>query len=254
MRILWNSKTGMQAQQDKMDLISNNMANMETEGYKRIDASFKDLVYEKIAGKGIPISSSANAKTAVEGSGSALSKSFRSFKQGNLTQTGISTDLAIDGDGFFKVKLADGSFAYKRGGKFNLDKNGNLSDDKGNILQIEYKNNNKINSSSIIIDESGQVYSDDNGVKNDIGKINIYDFKDKSDLISIGDDLFTADEGNEAISRDYAVRQGYLETSNVDISKEMTDLILAQRAFELNSKGLSTADEMMSMANNLTGK
>ncbi|MDV3426931.1 MAG: flagellar basal body rod protein FlgG [Bacillota bacterium] len=250
MRVLWNSKAGMQAQQDKMDLISNNMANMETEGYKRIDASFKDLVYEKIAGKGVPMGSGALA--SVKGTGSKLSESYRSFNQGSLKQTGIDTDLAIDGNGFFQVKMADGSLAYKRGGKFNLDKNGNLSDDKGNILQIDYNNDKKINSSSIIIDESGQVYSEDKVAKTDIGKINIYDFKDKANLISIGNDLFKAPAGNEALSQDFSIRQGYLELSNVDLSKEMTDLILAQRAFELNSKGLSTADEMMSMANNLT--
>ncbi|MFA6940381.1 MAG: flagellar hook-basal body complex protein [Clostridiaceae bacterium] len=250
MRVLWNSKTGMQAQQDKMDLISNNMANMETEGYKKIDASFKDLVYEKIAGKGVPVSS--NAFASVKGTGSTLGESYRCFNQGSLKQTGIDTDLAIDGNGFFQVKMADGSLAYKRGGKFSLDKNGNLSDDNGNILQIDYKNNKKINSSSIIIDESGQVYSDDNGTKVDIGKLNIYDFKDKANLKSIGNDLFKAAPGDEAVSQDFSLKQGYLELSNVDLSKEMTDLILAQRAFELNSKGLTTADEMMSIANNLT--
>jgi len=250
MRVLWNSKAGMQTQQDKMDLISNNMANMETEGYKKIDASFKDLVYEKIAGKGVPMSSGANA--SVKGTGSKLGESYRSFNQGSLKQTGIDTDLAIDGNGFFQVKMADGSLAYKRGGKFNLDKSGNLSDDKGNILQIEYNNDKKINSSSIIIDESGQVYSDDKVAKTDIGKLNIYDFKDKSNLKSIGNDLFKAPAGDEAISQDFSIKQGYLELSNVDLSKEMTDLILAQRAFELNSKGLTTADEMMAMANNLT--
>lgn len=254
MRVLWNSKTGMQAQQDKMDLISNNMANMETEGYKKIDASFKDLIYEKIGGKGVPLSSSAAALTSVKGTGSKLSESYRNFNQGSLKQTGIDTDLAIDGNGFFQVKMADGSLAYKRGGKFSLDKNGNLSDDYGNILQIKFKNDNKINSSSIIIDESGQIYSDDNRTKIDIGKLNIFDFKDKSNLKSIGNDLFKAAPGDEALSQDFSIKQGYLELSNVDLSKEMTDLIIAQRAFELNSKGLTTADEMMSMANNLTGK
>jgi flagellar basal-body rod protein FlgG len=252
MRILWNSKTGMQAQQDKMDLISNNMANMETDGYKRIDASFKDLVYEKIAKNGVPVSTSGNA--AVNGTGSALGDSCRSFKQGNLKETGIETDLAIDGEGFFQVKTPGGSIAYKRGGKFTLDKNGNLSDDNGDILQIQYNNNSKINSSSITIDTDGNLYSDDNGKKTEIGKINIYDFKDKSVLSSMGDDLFSAPLGDETLSKDYSIRQGYLELSNVDISKEMTDLILAQRAFELNSKGLKTADDMMSIANNLRGK
>jgi fagellar hook-basal body proteins len=254
MRILWNSKTGMQAQQDKMDLISNNMANMETDGYKRADASFKDLIYEKIAKNGVPVSTSGNALSAVNGTGSALGQSSRSFKQGNLKETGIGTDLAIDGNGFFQVKTPEGSIAYKRGGKFSLDKVGNLSDDNGDILQIQYINNSKINSSSIIIDTDGNLYSEDNGRKIDIGKINIYDFKDKSVLSSMGNDLFSAPAGDETISQDFSIKQGYLELSNVDISKEMTDLILAQRAFELSSKGLKTADDMMSIANNLTGK
>lgn len=254
MRVLWNSRTGMQAQQDKMDLISNNMANMETEGYKKIDASFKDLVYEKIARNGVPVSSAAKALSAVNGTGSALGESFRSFSQGNLKETGIGTDLAIDGNGFFQVKTPDGSIAYKRGGKFSIDSNGNLSDDNGDILQIQYKNNAKINSSSIIIDESGEIYSENNGKKTDIGKINLYDFKDKSVMNSIGNDLFVSPPGAEALSLDFSIKQGYLELSNVDISKEMTDLILAQRAFELSSKGLKTADDMMSIANNLRAK
>lgn len=253
MRVLWNSRVGMQAQQEKMDVVSNNISNMETNGYKKLESSFKDLLYEKIGVVGVPTSSSEEGKGALKGTGVKLGEISRNFEQGNLMGTNISTDFAIDGKGFFKVTTPKGEVAYKRGGKFSLDSLGNLSDDKGNILYIDNKDQNLKIDSSFKLDEQGNIFLPNNGEKS-IGKINVYDFTNKGNMVSFGDDLFTNNNDTETVSSDYSIKQGFLEISNVDISKEMTDLIMAQRAFELNSRGLKTADEMMNIANNLRGR
>lgn len=269
LRILWNSKSAMMAEQDKLDNISNNIANVNTDGYKKTEVSFKDLVYEKLNRTGYP-----NSKEGISGTGVRAGDWSRDTSQGNLSQTGQSTDLAIDGQGYFKVQLpdknADGTFktAFTRNGSFNVDGEGNIVDKNGNKLDITFNSNsnedNHFTMDSFKVDNSGRVFNTVGGSSKEVGKINLFDVVSPDSLKSIGQNLYVVDtqnlNGTEVpvekpyMVQDSTIRQGYLELSNVDLTKEMTDMIVAQRAFEMNSRAMKTADEMWSMANNLRGK
>lgn len=259
LRILYNSKTGMMAQQEKLDSISNNIANAETDGYKRTNVEFSDLVYETLNRQGNPVSKGSEAVT---GTGVKANGMTREDTQGHLNPTGLSTDLAIDGDGYFKVTLKDGTEAYTRASSFTIDPTGSLVDSNGNRLAIDYKNGYNSVDSSFKVDQDGSLYKLDNGNLINIGKINLYNVNRQNSnsnvseaLISVGENLFKPQAGVAMMDGiDASINQGYTEMSNVDLGKEMTDLILTQRAFEFNSKGLKTADDMWGMVNNLRSK
>lgn len=274
LRILWSSRNAMQAQQEKLDSISNNIANVNTTGYKREDVSFRDLVYETLNRNGYPTSNDPNI-ASYNGTGVRTSDWIRDTSQGNLTQTNQSTDLAVDGEGYFEVLLPeknnDGTFkrAYTRAGSFSLDANGNLADSSGSILNITYDQNvsaedKQLTKDNFKIDEQGRIYKTDGQNYKEIGKINLYNVAGQDSLKSIGDNLYAVNTENingmeVPVERPYlvensSIRQGYLELSNVDLSREMTDMIITQRAFELNSRSMKTADEMWGMANNLRSK
>lgn len=259
LRILYNSKTGMMAQQEKLDSISNNIANSETDGYKRTNVEFSDLVYETLNRQGYPVSKDSKAVT---GTGVKANGMTREDTQGRLNPTGLSTDLAIDGTGYFKVTLKDGTNAYTRASNFTIDSAGSLVDSSGNKLVIDYKNGYSNVDSNLKVDQDGNLYKQDNNNMINIGKINIYDVNRLNSnsivsdpLISVGENLYKPQDGVAMkVGADASINQGYTEMSNVDIGKEMTDLILTQRAFELNSKGLKTADDMWGMVNNLRSR
>lgn len=274
LRILWSSRSAMAAQQEKLDSISNNIANVNTEGYKRVDVSFRDLVYETLKRNGYPNSGGADAP-AYNGTGVRTGEWIRDTRQGNLTETGMSTDLAIDGEGYFEVILpeqnADGTFktAYTRSGSFNIDSNNNIVDKNGNKLHILFNNdvtpeNMKFTKDNFKIDESGNVYIKDGENFNLAGKVNLYNVAGENSLKSIGNNLFIINTENingmdlpveiPYIVENSSIRQGFLELSNVDLTKEMTDMIMVQRAFELSSRAMRTADEMWGMANNLRSR
>lgn len=250
--ILNNSKRGMSATQDRIDLISNNMVNVNTTGYKKLEAEFQDLFSRTLSKDSYP----TNSKNAISGTGVKLSNSFRNFKQGPLVDTGISSNLAIDGEGFFRVNRSDGTYAYTRNGQFSIDSNNKIVDDNGNILDIDFNNNYNynnlnINSDNISINKFGNLFVDDIQV----GKINLYTTIGDNEFLSIGDSLYTvSNENNIRVENNSNIMQGYTEMSNVDLSQEMTDLILMQRAFQMNSKGINTADDMWSMVNNLQSR
>ncbi len=264
----------MSAQQEKLDSISNNIANVNTEGYKKVDVSFKDLVYETLSRNGYP-NSEANKDSSLNGTGVRSSGWIRDTSQGNLTETGENTDLAIDGQGYFEVILpelnADGSFktAYTRGGSFNIDKDGSLVDKNGNRLNISFYDNiteeeRRFTKDNFKIDEHGTIYKLDGETSGAIGRINLYNVVGQDSLRPIGNSLYVLSTQNingiemplerPYVVQDSSLRQGFLELSNVDLTKEMTDMIMTQRAFELSSKAMRTADEMWGMANNLKGR
>lgn len=269
LRILWNSKSAMMAQQDKLDNISNNIANVNTEGYKKTDVSFRDLVYENLNRTGYP-----NDKESYNGTGVRTGEWSRDNSQGNLSQTGENTDLAMDGQGYFMVQLpdknADGTYksAFTRNGSFNVDGEGNIVDKNGNKLAITFKSNsqtdNHFTNNSFKVDEQGRVFNTASGIEKEVGKINLYNVVSEDSLKSIGDNLYAVASQNingidipaekPYLVQDATIRQGFVELSNVDLTKEMTDMIVAQRAFEMNSKAMKTADEMWSIANNLRSK
>lgn len=265
LRLLWNSRSSMMAQQDKLDSISNNISNVNTNGYKKIGASFKDLVYESLDRKGYPVSSDKNGKTVLQnGTGIRLSEWTRETTQGNLKSTGTSTDLAIDGIGYFEVAQKNGSKAYTRSGSFATDSTGTIVDQNGNRLSIvdaSGKDINiangtyKFNPNNFKIDEKGLVTMKDTNGDAPIGNIKILAAIGNNSLMAAGDNLFVPKPGVQVLaSTDYAIRQGFLELSNVDIATEMTEMLVTQRAFQLSSSTLKTADEMWQMANNLRGK
>lgn len=266
LRALWSSKSAMNAQQQRLDSISNNIANINTVGYKREDVSFQDLVYETLNRKGYPTSGN-NPETLINGTGVKATKWIRDNSQGNLRESGAKTDLAIDGDGFFRVTLPNGNKAYERSGSFNIDSRGDIVDKNGNRLDIDFTadgsnlfNSGKVfTSDNFTVKENGEIHviSDNVGTKEDIlyGKINLYNPVGQDSLSSIGENLYVPNDGVRMnLSTDANIMQGFVEESNVDAAKEMTDMIVAQRSFELSSRSLKTADEMWGLINGMKGR
>lgn len=261
LRALWTSKTGLAAQQQKLDNISNNLANVNTAGYKRQEVSFQDLVYENIERLGYP--TTTDAKTPqINGTGARIGAALRDNTQGSLLSTGMNTDLALDGPGYFRVNKPDGTQAYLRSGSFNVDSLGRLVDKTGNILDIEYTTEgNAINEAgglsadNFTVDQSGKISVRQGNDIVDYGTINIYNFTGRDALLSAGKNLYVPKDGAELYTeKGTNILQGLLENSNVDIAREMTDMIVAQRSFELNSKGIKTADDMWGLINNMKSR
>lgn len=262
LRLLWNSKSSMMAQQEKLDCISNNIANVNTNGYKKVSANFKDLVYESLDRNGYPVSADKNGKAILQnGTGVRVGEWTRDKKQGNLMSTELPTDLAIDGAGYFEVAQPDGSMAYTRSGNFVTDASGTIVDELGNRLSIiDEQGNNinrangpyKFNGNNFNVDAKGLVTIKDESGNSPVGKVKISNIIGDNSMIAVGNSLFMAKPGAQVVqSTDYAIRQGFLELSNIDIATEMTDMLITQRAFQLSSSALKTADEMWQMANNL---
>lgn len=254
-RVMWNGTSGMYAEQEKLNQISNNIANMNTVGYKSEQVSFSDLVYESLNDQKYPASSD---KTAYTGTGVKANNWIRNKKQGNLDTTNINTDFAISGSGYFRVTTANGSKAYERNGKFNIDGNGKLVDGNGNILDINYKvdpNSAKFTDSNIVLLQNGEIgiKGSDNKIT-DVGKVDLYDTIGDDSMLSAGNNLFVPKNGvqmNVVTDPETKILQGRLEGSNVDLATEMTDMIITQRAFDSSSKSIKMADEMWQIVNNL---
>lgn len=250
--ILNISKTGMSANQNKINIISNNIVNANTTGYKKLEIEFQDLVRDSLNRDSYPV----NNTNSTTGTGVKTTTEIRNLKQGSLKATNILTDLAIDGEGFFRVIRNDGSYAYTRDGEFSIDSIGNIVDDNGNILDIKFVygkdySNSGITSENLTINKKGEVFVNDEK----IGDISLYKSTGNNDFLSVGSNLFIPQNQTElSVVNDASIMQGYTEMSNVDIQQEMTDLITIQRAFQLNSKGFSVADEMWSMINNLQSR
>ncbi|GAA0746183.1 flagellar hook-basal body complex protein [Clostridium oceanicum] len=259
LRSLWNSKTGLMAQQQKLDCISNNLANVNTVGYKRSDVNFQDLVYETLKRQGYPTSNTDPIQT---GTGVKTSGWTKDRTGGSLLNTGNSTDLAIDGKGYFRVTLPNGDKAFTRAGDFIVDGAGDLVDKSGNKLDINLTNqgrqllaqNGGFNQDNFVVSKDGTISLKFKGEGRTmpVGNIDIYNAVGDNAFISSGNNLYTLNpNANSYIENDFSIEQGFLENSNVDVGKEMTDMILTQRAFQLSSKGITTADEMWSMVNNM---
>lgn len=253
LKTLWTSKSGMNAAQEKLDAISNNIANVNTTGYKKIDVDFKDLLSESLNSAGTPI----NNTDSVVGSGVRAGEWYRDASQGSLMQTYKATDMAIDGNGYFRVILSDGQSVYTRNGSFLVDSAGQLVDSNGNKLDLDYldgysENNVKFTSSNFVMDNSGNVYIKEKDSLTKVAQIPVYQSIGDNALSSIGNSYFQPNEGAQMYrTLDASFYQGFLETSNVDIAEEFSEMILTQRAFQLSSKGITVADEMWGMVNSL---
>lgn len=252
-RILSTSKTGMNAYQSKIDSISNNLSNSTTTGYKKVDVSFKDLMTESLNRQGYR----TNTENTVMGTGTRAVELARNNTQGNLQVTGLSTDIALDGQGYFKVTLSDGSEAYTRDGTFKIDSLGRLVDANGNKVQVNYANgfseeNVVLTPENFSINTSGDIYMKVDGSYKKVAEIPVYTAVGDSAFASIGENLFIPTEGANVLrSTTTDMYQGYLEMSNVDMGTEMSELIVAQRAYQMAGKGITTADEMWQMINNM---
>ncbi len=255
-RALWISASGMEAQQFNTDVIANNMANVNTAGFKRSMAQFKDLLYQTIIGPGAATSDSTNPVGIQVGTGVRVTATAQDFSQGNLESTGTELDVAIEGEGMFKVTLSDGTEAYTRSGSFHRDAAGTVVDSHGNAISTFPTLDPTAEEVQIASDGTVSEYV--NGVTTNKGQMSLFRFPNVEGLKAIGYGLFLATDasgsattGTPGASGYGRLAQRYLEVSNVEIVKEMVKLIAAQRAYEINSKSIKTADSMLATVVNL---
>lgn len=258
-RALNTAATGMIAQQTNMDVISNNMANVNTAGFKKSRAEFEDLVYQTEKNPGEASGNTAVSPTGVQvGLGVRTAAVQKDFGTGSPVITKRALDLMIEGAGFFQVQTPDGQQAYTRDGQFKLDPQGRIVDKNGNVLQPEITIPNE--TTNIEITQTGEVraVSDGNMVPQVVGQIDIANFVNPAGLQSLGRNLYaqSPSSGQAQVLRPGLSGSGYLgqgqfETSNVNIVDEMVNMITAQRAYESNSKAMQAADQMLQTINSV---
>ena len=251
--IFATAQSGMNAYQEKIDFLSNDLVNSSTTGYKSTDIGFKDLLTESLDRKGTPLVN----KKAISGTGVKLGTNYATNKQGNLLTTGGKTDLAIDGTGYFALQQDDGNIVYTRDGNFKVDTNGTLVDSNGQKVYIEYEDgasegNPALKSEDMSIDQEGGISMKVGEEMTKIGTIPIFTAIGDKGFIPLGNNCFApSSDAQVTLSTDYTVVQGALEASNVDTGEVFSELILTQRAFQLSSKAITTADDMWSMINGM---
>lgn len=248
---LYSAASGMDGQQYNLNTISNNIANVNTTGFKRSKAEFQDLLYQNMKMAGADAGAGNVTPTSVEmGNGSQIVSTTKIFTQGQLSETGEELDVAIQGDGFFEIQQADGSVAYTRDGAFKVDGNGRVTTSSG----LTVRNFPTIPSGtvSVSISQTGEVTTYDGTTQSQAGTIQLVRFVNPGGLESLGGNLFsetsasgTAETGNIGQNGFGYLRQGYLEMSNVNVVQEMVNMIVAQRAYEINSKSIQTSDDML---------
>ncbi len=252
-RSLWIAKTGLDAQQTNMDVISNNLANVSTNGFKRQRAVFEDLLYQTIRQPGAMTSEQTNAPSGLQmGTGVRPVATERLHSQGNLAQTNGTRDVAIKGQGFFHVQLPDGTDAYTRDGSFQMDQNGQLVTSSG--FQIVPAIILPETAKKVMVGRDGIVSVEIEGspAPQQVGQLTLTTFINDSGLESVGENLYleTASSGAPTenapgINGAGLLYQGYVETSNVNVAEELVNMIQTQRAYEINSKAISTSDQML---------
>ncbi|AEO08133.1 flagellar basal-body rod protein FlgG [Buchnera aphidicola] len=253
MSSLWIAKTGLDAQQINMNVISNNLANVSTNGFKRSRAVFEDLMYQNIHEAGANSSMDTTLPSGLQiGTGVRPVSTERIHSQGNLSKTDSSKDVAINGAGFFQVQLPDGNIAYTRDGSFQLDQNGQLVTNSGFSIIPELII--PPNATSINIARDGIVSVTEQGQTQPtvVGQLNITNFINHAGLESLGENLYQETLASGApidttpgLNGTGLLYQGYVETSNVNVAEELVNMIQTQRAYEINSKSISTSDQML---------
>jgi flagellar basal-body rod protein FlgG len=258
MRALWTAGAGMMAQQTNIDVISNNLANVNTTGFKKSRVDFEDLLYQTVRTAGSTASQGATLPTGLQiGHGVKSVSTTKMFTQGDFTNTGNALDLVIEGDGFFQVQMPDGSTAYTRDGAFKMDGEGRIVNSEGYLLQPEISIPTDATSITIGTDGTVSVTMADD-TNQEIGRIELARFLNPAGLVNVGGNMMketdasgTAMTGNPGEDGIGTLSQGFLEMSNVKVIEEMVNMIVAQRAYEINSKAIQAADEMLQTANNL---
>jgi flagellar basal-body rod protein FlgG len=259
MRSLWTATTGMSAQELNMDVIANNLANVSTTGFKKSRADFQDLLYQIMKVPGSPTSPDTMSPTGIQvGLGVKPAAVTKVFTEGDIVQTENPLDVAIMGPGFFQVTMPDGNLAYTKAGNLKLDGEGRLTNSDGYPIDPEI----------VIPEDARQITISENGVVSallgddtisvELGTLDLADFVNEAGLLAIGRNLFRETEasgfaiigvpGNDGYG---TLLQGYVENSNVNLVEEIAYMITSQRAFEINSRVVSTSDEMMQTVTNM---
>jgi flagellar basal-body rod protein FlgG len=257
---LRTAATGMMAQQLRTEVISNNLANVNTTGFKRSRAHFEDLLYQTVQNPSVIGSPDNNTQPAIQvGRGTHLSSVQRLHSQGAVEQTSSPLDIAIDGDGFFQVQLPNGNIGYTRDGSFSISDTGTLVTSGGNVVVPGIKF--PIDGTNISISPTGVVsvqIGNDTSKLQEIGRIEMARFMNPAGLSAAGQNIYTETPASGAALTGFPqdegmgrILQGHLESSNVEIVQEMVDMITSMRAFEINSKAIKNAEEMMQVANNM---
>jgi flagellar basal-body rod protein FlgG len=259
MRALWTAATGMQAQQLTLDVVANNLANVQTGGFKRSRVDFQDLVYETLQAPGAASAQGQEIPSGFQvGHGSRAVATQRLFIKGDLQQTGNALDLAIEGEGFFQIQQPNGDLAYTRAGAFKKDSQGRMVTSDGFLLDPGITIPQNALNITVGVDGIVSVTVAGQTQPQQIGTLQLANFINPAGLLSQGRNLFiptqasgdatTGTPGQDAFG---TLLQGFVEGSNVNVVEEMIGLITSQRAYEINSRAIRTADDMMQTANNL---
>ncbi|MCS4502812.1 Flagellar basal-body rod protein FlgG [wastewater metagenome] len=257
---LWVAKTGMDAQQTRMSVVSNNLANVNTTGFKQDRAKFEDLVYQTVRQAGGQTTQDAQLPSGLMvGTGVRVAATEKMHTQGNIQQTGNALDMAINGDGFFQVLQPDGTIAYTRDGSFQVDSQGQLVTKNG--LSVVPNITIPDDAQSVTIGQDGTVSVKTAGQaqSTQVGTVELAGFVNPAGLKPVGQNLFvetgasgTPQTGTPGLNGLGSIQQGSLESSNVNIAEELVNMIETQRAFETNTRAISTTDGMLQfMTNNL---
>jgi flagellar basal-body rod protein FlgG len=260
-RSLWTAATGMNGQQSNIDAIANNLSNVNTTGFKQQRVEFEDLMYQNLKLAGTPATEDTVTPVGIQqGTGVKLAATQRVFSQGSLQNTGVDTDVAIVGDGFFRVQQYDGSYAYTRDGSFKVDMNGQLVNSNGLRVMPEIILPAGYDIHTLSISDDGRVSVRVNGQNDpvDVGQMELYRFPNSVGLKAVGDNLFKVTNasgqpivGQPGFEGMGVTKHKFIEMSNVSVVNEMVQMIVAQRAYEFNSKAIQTSDSMLSTAVNL---
>jgi len=252
LRSLWIAKTGMESQQTNIDVISHNLANVSTNGFKRSRPVFEDLIYQTIRQPGAQATQQSQIPSGLQlGTGARPVATERIFIQGNVQQTGNSLDLAISGNGFFQIQLTDGTLAYTRDGAFQVNSEGTVVTANGDVLQPQVTV--PVDAVSLTIAKDGTVsILQPGGAITTQGPIQLTNFINPAGLQSVGDNLYletvssgTPNTSNPGVNGLGTINQGFVETSNVNVVEELINMITAQRAYEINSKAIQASDQML---------
>lgn len=252
-RSLWIAKTGLDAQQTNMDVIANNLANVSTNGFKRQRAVFEDLMYQTLRQPGAQSSEQTTLPTGLQiGTGTRPVATERLHSQGNLSQTSSSKDVAINGQGFFQVQMPDGTTAYTRDGSFQTDANGQLVTNSGFPVQPAITIPANALSMTVARDGTVSVTQAGQAAAVQVGQLTLATFVNDAGLESVGENLYMETQASGAPTESApgnngagTLYQGYVETSNVNVAEELVSMIQTQRAYEINSKAISTSDAML---------
>lgn len=261
MRALYTAATGMGAQQMNVDIIANNLANVNTVGFKKSRVDFQDLLYQQIRMAGASSSDSTQVPTGINiGLGVRPAATQKLFTPGLPKQTTQPLDVRLDGDGFFQIQLPDGDSGYTRDGSFKLDDQRRVVTSDGYLLEpnITIPENVRFEDITIALDGTVQVRVAGENAMTDVGQVTVATFVNPAGLTAVGSNILRqspasgdANIGNPGADGRATLVQGQLKMSNVAVIDEMVDLITAQRAYDVNSKSIQTSDEMLGLANNL---